>query len=280
MFIASTATPYVQAFPVGSFGAAVGSAWANPGTLPTGAAYSLAVHPSGNYLAVGHATTPFMSLYPVSAAGAFGTKLTNPGTLPAGQCNGVAFSPQGDFIAAASTTSPFIQVWAFTDNSGSGTIGAAAANPGTLPASTGYTGGRPIAWRPQGDLIAMGMSSAPYLYLVPFNRSTGTFGAPITSFPTLAAGVRSVNWSPCGSYLFMADNGAGLVIFSYFNGVFTLVTLDGFAPGGACYDVQCRRDNSAFFLVTAASVLSQWATPRRAKSYIKILGPLKGGYYG
>ena len=45
----------------------------------------------GADIAVAHATTPFISVYPWSAG--FGTKYTNPATLPAGTGWGVAFSP-------------------------------------------------------------------------------------------------------------------------------------------------------------------------------------------
>ena len=45
------------------------------------------------FLAVGHNTTPFITIYRHS--GDTFTKLANPAALPAGQGNGVAFFPNG-----------------------------------------------------------------------------------------------------------------------------------------------------------------------------------------
>jgi len=47
------------------------------------------VSPS-RYIAIAHATTPFISTYPWSAG--FGAKYADPATLPTGTGNGVAFS--------------------------------------------------------------------------------------------------------------------------------------------------------------------------------------------
>jgi 3D (Asp-Asp-Asp) domain-containing protein len=58
------------------------------------------------YIAVAHATSPFISVYPWS--GGFGTKYSDPATLPAGTGLGVAFSPSGADIAVAQETSTTI----------------------------------------------------------------------------------------------------------------------------------------------------------------------------
>jgi hypothetical protein len=44
----------------------------------------------GQFIAIAHLTTPYVSAYPWSGSG-FGTKFSNPATLPPGQGNGVAF---------------------------------------------------------------------------------------------------------------------------------------------------------------------------------------------
>ena len=46
-------------------------------------------HYSQNLIAVGHATTPYISVYPWNAG--FGTKYANPATLPAADAQGVAW---------------------------------------------------------------------------------------------------------------------------------------------------------------------------------------------
>jgi hypothetical protein len=45
-------------------------------------------------IAIGHATTPFITAYPWSGSG-FGTKYANPSTLPTGLVWGVAWSTVG-----------------------------------------------------------------------------------------------------------------------------------------------------------------------------------------
>jgi hypothetical protein len=56
--------------------------YANPATLPTGAAYGAVFKPQGDAIVVGHFNTPRVSAYPWSSG--FGTKYADPATLPAG----------------------------------------------------------------------------------------------------------------------------------------------------------------------------------------------------
>lgn len=114
-------SPYVKVWPfdatyrrstgLGRFGAA----FANPATLPAGAAYGVAFarNGAGTALAVAHDTTPFLSVYPWSPAG-FGTKLADPVTLPTGNGRAVAFSPFDQALLVAHSTSPFVSAYPFT----------------------------------------------------------------------------------------------------------------------------------------------------------------------
>jgi hypothetical protein len=80
-------------------------------------------------IAVGHDTTPFVTVYPWSSAG-FGTKYADPATLPTNFGLSVAFSPDGASIATGfSSTSPYIRAYPW---SGSG-FGTRYGNPATLP---------------------------------------------------------------------------------------------------------------------------------------------------
>lgn len=281
VFFSGTASPYIQGFFVGAGGQATGNAYPNPGTFPTGAAYCVAMHPTGNYVGVGHTTSPFMSFYPITQPGAFGTKIADPAALPASLVCGLDFCLPGDFLAVAISTAPYIYVYPFSDVAGVGTFGARATDPGSIPTGPGYITGAAVHWRPQGDVIAMAMSTAPYLYVVEFDRSTGTFGNSIT-VPGLPAGVRSVKWSPCGTYLVLAmqDTLAGIVVLSFVGGVLSVVTLDGVAPAYACIDTVIKRDGSAFFYIAGTGTLAQWAMPRRPKNYLKLIGQTQGGFFG
>ena len=53
-------------------------------------ARALAFSPSGADLAVAHATTPFVSVYPWTQGTGFGAKYANPATLPADAASSVA----------------------------------------------------------------------------------------------------------------------------------------------------------------------------------------------
>ena len=82
-------------------------------------------------IAVAHATTLFISVYPWAAG--FGTKYANPATLPASHGYGVAFSPDGATLAVAHATTPFVSVYPWSAG-----FGTKYANPATLPTGTGY----------------------------------------------------------------------------------------------------------------------------------------------
>lgn len=69
-----------------------------------------------NYLAVGHANSPFFSVF--SRSGNTYTKLANPSTLPTATGRGVSWHPLGNRLAVASdsTTSPNLDEYTFQDN--------------------------------------------------------------------------------------------------------------------------------------------------------------------
>jgi hypothetical protein len=97
--------------------------------MDTGVAFS----PDGANIAVAHAGTPFISVYPWSSG--FGAKYANPATLPTGDPNTgrlIAFSPDGADIAVGHTTTPFISVYPWSSG-----FGTKYADPATLPTGTG-----------------------------------------------------------------------------------------------------------------------------------------------
>ena len=59
--------------------------------LPTGGGYGVAFSPDGTHMAVGHATSPYITIY--KREGDTFTKLANPSGLPAGEVYGAAFWP-------------------------------------------------------------------------------------------------------------------------------------------------------------------------------------------
>ncbi len=267
VFFALAATPYVQGANINKTGV-MASLFGNPATLPAGQGNGVDVHPSNTYVAVAHNTTPFMTIYPFTGQ-AFGTKLANPSTLPANNCYSIQFSPQGDYLAVATTSSPFLQVWAFNQNTG--TIGSIASNPSTLPAGAPILTPQAIAWRPQGDFIAFAMGTTPYLYIVPFNRSTGTFGTALTVTATSNYNY-SVAWTPDGQYLLVGCTTAPfLYVYDFSTGVPVSVSFDGSNPGNSIYNIVIHPNGEyAFLTIGASPFIIQQPLPQKPRNYLRI----------
>lgn len=283
IFTASGTSPYIEGYGLLDRGVPVTAKYSNPATLPAGAGLSLDIHPNGQYVGIGHQTTPFMSIYPFNGAG-FGTKLTDPATLPPAQASAFGFNPVGGYLAMSTSSSPYLRTWAFADSAGTGTIGSAAANPSTLPTGgASATGYKQLAWRPQGDFIAITIGNlAPYLYVVPFSRSSGTYGTPITiANGLIGQEVRCINWSPDGQYLIVGTNTAGSASIYLFDfstiadGTTTTlpaaVTWDGAMPTVAVNDIVVHPSGEYF---VAMFNVSPWATiyrfPQKVRNYVRL----------
>lgn len=164
------------------------TAVANPATLPAGLGKSCAWSPDGTFLAVGHATTPFLSIY--SFSGTTLTKLSDPASLPADQVNGVSWSPDGSILACAVNSTPFLKIY-----SRSGTTFTAVANPSTLPA--GQANG--IAFSSTGDKLAVAHNTSPFVTIYSRSGTTFTKDADPSFLP--AGNGKSVAWSPDQQFL-------------------------------------------------------------------------------
>jgi len=96
-----------------------------------GIANSVAVTSDGAYVAVAHATSPYLSIYPFSG-GTFGTVVQpTGGNIPSGTGNAVAFSRDDRVILLGHETSPFVSAYQWS----SGSLGTKYSNPATLPNS-------------------------------------------------------------------------------------------------------------------------------------------------
>lgn len=245
---------------------------ANAVTIPTGNAQCVVMHPAGLAAGVGHTTTPFMSIYPITANG-WGTKYANPLTLPVAQVNSLAFSPLGTYLAAASQTTPFLQVWPFDQSTGFGTV---VANPSSLPAG-GPAGalGKAVAWRPQSDYIAVGMTTSPYLYIVSFNPTTGTYGATVsTAASGLTTSVMCVQWTPDGQYLLVGNATTPFLwIYDFSAGTIgTAIAYDVSNAGQQVNDMVIHPSGEYVTLsLNASPFIKTYALPRKAKNYVRLI---------
>lgn len=271
VFVISGTSPFIQGYNVDrgtSF-----AVFADPATLPTGAGKWASIHPAGLAIAVGHATTPFMSAYPISSVG-YGAKYANPATLPDAQVNALAFSPYGDYLAAVSQTTPFLRVWPFDGVNGFGVV---IPNPASLPAGGPAVTGKGVAWRPQGDYIAVAMSTTPFLYIVSFNRATGAYGASVsTASSGLGATVNCLQWTPDGQYL-IVGNGSTPFLYIYDFSAGTIgpaVALDVANPAVAVSDLVVYPSGDYVILSLGSSpFIKTYALPRKVRNYLRLVGP-------
>lgn len=276
VFTALATTPFFEAYATIDRNVPVGNRFADPATIPTGAATNIDVYPNGQYVAVGHATTPFFSVY--AFQGSQPVKLGNPATLLTTLPSATVFNPLGGFLATNNATSPFLKTYNFTDTAGSGVVGSQIADPSTIPTGGNAAAGlRTLAWRPQGDYIAMSIGNlAPYLYIVPFSRSTGTYGAPITvTVGLITQQVQAISWTPDGQYLIVGTTTGGassLFVFDFSLGTIgTAVAFDGSAPTVQINDIAVH-PSGEFMIVSHQA--SPWATvyllPRKVRNYVRL----------
>lgn len=182
---------------------ALGTKYANPGSVPGNNCQALAVHPWGNYVAVGQsATSPFFYAYQWDdrAAGGFGSRITP--TSPGAQVYALAWHPNGRFLAVGYSSSPFLKVYPFNPRTGS--FSSPLGNPATVPG----TACRGLAWSIDGAYLFAGNSSAPYLHAWAFDASgSGTWGAKVADAPG-GAGFdgRAVAVHPGGAFVAIGSN--------------------------------------------------------------------------
>ena len=117
---------------------------------------------AGVYLAVAHATTPFITIY--KRSGDTFTKLDNPATLPTGQGWGCAFSTDGVYLAVAHATTPWVTIY-----KRSGDTFTKLADPATLPTGQG-TG---CCFSSDGVYLAVAHDASPFVTI--YKRSGDVF---------------------------------------------------------------------------------------------------------
>lgn len=270
VYSANGTTPFVQSvYRLTGQASATSAVQPNPGTLPAGVGNYVDCHPTGLWLTVGHNTTPFFSVYPTFAPGFFGTKLANPGILPANNSYTSIFNPLGDYIVNSCFSAPYLSTYPFTITTSplTGAIGAQGVSP-TLPFAPASSL-QHAAWRPQGDFLAVALG-ANGLYVVPFDRASGSYGTPLNVAVSLPAAVTSICWSPCGTYLYMAGGSPFLGIIDFENKTLTnLVSFSG-SISTSTITIAAHPNGRFIALCTSTGVMSWVKAPRRAKNYVRL----------
>lgn len=218
---------------------------ANPATLPTGDAFGTdfsPVTPDGEYLAVTHTTTPFVTIY--EHFGDTYTKLSNPGTLPAGIGRRASFSPNGDYLAVSHDVSPFITIY-----KRSGDTFTKLPNPASLP--TGDTRG--ISFSPDSIYLAVVQTASPYINIYKRTAGTDTF-VKLTNPSTLPAGASyGAAFSPNGLYLAIGhDTSPYITIYKQSGDTFTKLGNPAALPAGQGRGVAFSPDSTYLAIGTTA----------------------------
>ena len=172
---------------------------ASPATLPTGQGNAAVFSADGVYMAVGHAVTPFLTIY--KRSGDTFTKLANPATLPTGQVNGMAFSADGVYLTLSG--SPALSVY-----KRSGDVFTKLTDPSPQPAGTVQKA--PALSADGIYLAAANVVTAPYLTL--YKRSGDVF-TKLTDPASMPATVGiSCALSGDGVYLAVGLNSGNLLL--------------------------------------------------------------------
>lgn len=163
---------------------------------------------SAQFIAVAHASSPYVSAYSWDDDGGFGAKYSNPATLPGGDCHGVAFTPSGNAIALRHKGAPYISAYPF----GASGFGTKYSNPSTLPGTLvdHHYLGDSLKFSPSADAVALTGSAAPYISA--YRWSNAGFGTKYSDPATLPGGAADgLAFTPSGNAIAVAHAGSPYV---------------------------------------------------------------------
>ncbi len=242
--VAHQTTPFVTVYQRSgtTFTKLVGGGGQFSSTLPTGSGNSAEWSPSGEFLAVAHGTTPFISIYQQS--GTTFTKLTDPAILPTGNGQCLAWSPNGEFLAIGHSTTPFITVYQRSGTTFTKLVGGGGQFSSTLPTNVG-TG---IAWSPDGQFLCYAHNGSPYITIYQVSGTTFTKVTNPSNLPTATA--IECEWSPDGQFLVVTYSAApGMIIYQQSGTTFTKVTNPAIMPNGTIAQGIAWSPNSKFLAI-------------------------------
>lgn len=188
----------------------------NPATMPTGIVYGVDWSLDGKYMAVAHATTPYITVYSVS--GTTFTKVADPADLPDGTAMCCAFTPTGRGLFVGTGTSPYYHWYGFDGTTL--TEYASQFSLGSIPgAQINCVSFNPILYENGTSVLTEmaiglnGVSTSPELeqyasnYSAYANPKTGeaSFGDGY-GFTYSYGAVHGIEWSKNGRFLALAHS--------------------------------------------------------------------------
>lgn len=175
-----------------------------PGGQPVGTINAISMSPDGSKLAVGHSTTPFLTVYDTATW----QKITITGGAPDGLVRDLTWNPSGTLLATAHATSNFLTVYSVSDWS-------KVSLAGGKPAGSGYG----VSFSPDGTKLAHTSGTSPFLTVY---ETTGWTKLTITGGQPSGAG--QCKFSPDGVFL-AAGGSSGLTVYTVTD--WAKVTLSG-----------------------------------------------------
>jgi WD40 repeat protein len=244
-FAGFTNSPYFKAwyFDGDNFDALTTSGW-------TTQVNSIDWSPNGHFLSVCTGDSPYVRIFAFTEPGYFSTALTN-ANPPGGQGFNASWSPDGQTLAVSHDGGSFLSVYKigfnYTDL-GLSTVTKIAAPDVAIPSLASA-----CSWSPDGQYLAVGHLTAPYLTVYKYNGNTLV---KIPGPPALApvAEVEGLGWSPDGRILTICTSpqaptyGAGIRFYHFENGAFqdTFISINAtFNPSRA---IDCEWSPDGRFL--------------------------------
>lgn len=170
---------------------------------PAGVSYDVAYNHNGTYIAVGHATSPFLTIYIYNSSEASGwSKLPSPTTLPPGLTDGVDFNANGTLLSTVSTISPYMANYIF--NLSDPAHWSKLPNPSTTPPGAANH----VRVSADGQWMAVGHAAGQTLSFYAFNASTNAYWTKQPNLATAPGGVSKVAFSNDTNFLEIAGAGS------------------------------------------------------------------------
>ena len=207
---------------------------ADPATMPVGAAYRGHFSYDGNYYAVTHLTTPFVTIYSINKATDVFTKLANPGTLPTGTARACKFSYDGNYLAVAHDVSPYITIY-----KRNGDTFTKVTNPGTLPTGTA----RDCAFSYDNKFLAIAHLTSPYITIYEIDPVSDTFTK--LPDPSVIPGMNAFgcDFSYDNKYLAVAFGASPFIrVYKISGDTFTVLTNPATLPGSTGFACKFSSD--------------------------------------